>query len=250
LSLKEELIEFIERKVSESEHSDFFRKPLVGFSSADDPLYDKLKEIVGPQHTHPKDHLKEAKTVISFFIPFSDKIVSSNRKDETPSLEWAESYIVTNNLINNISNSMVEYLESNGISASTIKATRNYDEKTLKADWSHRSAAYIAGLGTFGVNRMLLTSMGCAGRYGSVIMSYEVEPDKRPEEEYCLYYKNGKCLVCVKACPVQALDSNDFNRFKCEARLKENSKQFTDLGKCTVCGKCVVSCPRAIVKNK
>jgi len=250
LNLKEEIIEFIERKVSESEHNDFYRRPLIGFSSAEDPLYDQLKEIVGPQHTHPKDYLENAKTVVSFFIPFSDKIVSSNRKDKVPSPEWAESYIVTNKLISDICSSLVEYLESKGINATTIKVTRNYDEKTLKADWSHRSAAYIAGLGTFGVNRMLITPMGCAGRYGSVIMSYEVEPDTRPEEEYCLYFKNGKCLVCVKACPVQALEADDFDRFKCEARLKENSELLTDYGKCTVCGKCVVSCPRAIIKSK
>lgn len=251
MSLKNEIIEFIEEKVSTSEHSDFFRQPLVGFSSADDPLYDNLKDIVDPEHTHPRDHLPEAKTVVSFFIPFSEKIVSSNKKDKVaPSREWAKSYTVTNNLIDYISRSLVEYLESKGIGAAKIKATKPLDEDILKADWSHRSAAFIGGLGTFGVNRMLITPIGCAGRYGTVIIAYEVEPDKRSEKEYCLYYENGTCSACVQACPVQALSVDGFDRFKCQEQLTGNANLYKDLEECSVCGKCVVSCPQAMIMSR
>ncbi|HAF17441.1 MAG: epoxyqueuosine reductase [Thermacetogeniaceae bacterium] len=257
MSIKTELIDMVVKSVNESERKDLFREPLVGFSSADNPLYRQLKEIIGPEHLYPQDILPEAKTVVSFFIPFSEKVVVSNRKQEAVSREWAESYVEANKLINEISSKMIEYLEDRGISAATVKATYNYDEKTLKCGWSHRSAAYIAGLGKFGVNRMLITRVGCAGRYGSVVIAQEIapdkrtdEPDKRTDEEFCVYHKKGKCLNCIKACPVGALDIDGFDKFKCHDRLKENAKLFTGPGRCDVCGKCVVAGPCAIISRK
>lgn len=247
LSLREDLANLVREYVSQSEDKEFYREPLVGFSSAKDQLFKNIKSNVGLEHLYPQDILPEAKTVISFFIPFSESIVSSNQADESVSAEWAESYVKTNALINHISEKIIEYLNSIGIKAATIKATHNFDEKTLRAGWSHRSAAYAAGLGKFGVNRMLITKAGSAGRYGTVIMSQEITPDERPEEEYCLYYKNGSCLKCLKACPVNALSTDGFDRFKCYDRLLDVSKQFTDLGMCDVCGKCVVSCPLAVI---
>lgn len=250
MSLRKELTDLVVKSVNESERKDLFREPLVGFSSADDPLYRQLKEIVGPEHLDPHDILPEAKTIVSFFIPFAEKVVVSNRKQEFVAKEWAESYLEANKLINEISDKMIEYLKGRGISAATVKATHTYDEKTLKCGWSHRSAAYIAGLGKFGVNRMLITKVGCAGRYGSVIVSHEIAPDKRTDEEYCVYYQKGSCLNCIKACPVTALEIEGFDKFKCNARLIENTKQFSDLGCCDVCGKCVVAGPCAIISSK
>ncbi|WP_338094171.1 hypothetical protein [Methanorbis furvi] len=37
--------------------------------------------------------------------------------------------------------------------------------------WSHRHFAVLAGLGTFGVNNMLITRMGCYGRVSSFAAS-------------------------------------------------------------------------------
>lgn len=250
MSLKTELIDLVIRCVSDCEHRELFRKPLVGFSSAGDPLYRQLKEIIGPEHLYPQDVLAEAKTVVSFFIAFSERVVSSNRNQESVAKEWAESYIKANQLISEISQKMIEYLEDQGIAAATVKATHTYDEKSLKCGWSHRSAAYISGLGKFGVNRMLITPVGCAGRYGSVIISHEIAPDTRTDEEFCIYYKKGTCLNCIKACPVGALDIEGFDKFKCHDRLLENAKQFTDLGCCDVCGKCVVAGPCAIMCSR
>lgn len=43
---------------------------------------------------------------------------------------------------------------------------------------------------------MLITRVGCAGRYGSVVIAREIapdkrtdEPDKRTDEEFCVYHK-------------------------------------------------------------
>jgi epoxyqueuosine reductase QueG len=198
---------------------------------------------------HPKDILPNAKTVVSFFVPFSESVVKSNRKGQSVSREWGISYVETNSLINRISVNLVDYLDSKNIISATIKATHNYDEKTLKSAWSHRSAAVIANMGKFGLNRMVITSEGCAGRFGTVIISEEVPINNEEAMEYCIYNKNEGCLKCIKSCPQNALNINGFDRFKCNEQLLKNAEELSDIGLCDVCGKCVVSCPFAIMQK-
>lgn len=247
MNIKQEIIEFISNFLLESDSKEVFGDPIVGFSSAEDPLYMELKNIVGYHHLLPQDILEDARTVVSFFLPFSRDVVSSNRNSSEVSFQWANSYIIANSLINEISCSLIEYLGEKGINAATVKATHTYDEKTLTSGWSHRSAAYISGLGKFGINRMLITEKGCAGRYGSVIISCDIQPDEIPDEEYCIYRKTGKCQLCIDACPVSALHIDGFDRFTCHDRLLKNAEKFKDIGLCDVCGKCVVACPVATV---
>ena len=246
MELKNEIIAIIKNEVIHSEKRDWYREPIVGFASAEDPLFLELPDIIAYEPMHPKELLLSAKTAVAFFIPFSKKIVLSNRRGKEVSREWANIYIVTNAMIGDISKKIIDKLSERGIEGAAVKATHNFDVKTLKARWSHRSVAYIAGLGTFGLNRMLITSAGCAGRYGSVVISEEIKPDERPKGERCIYLKNGKCGFCIKNCPTQALTAEGFDRHKCYAHLLEVSKGFSDLGLCDVCGKCVVG-PCAIL---
>ncbi len=249
MGLKQELMELVTKHTLESEKREIFRAPLIGFSSAADPLYGQLKEIVGAWHLQPKEILPEAKTVISFFLPFSTETVAQNQQHEPTAQAWAESYVVANQLLGNISQRMIQSLASKGIPAATLPATHGYDAEKLQSAWSHRSAAYIAGLGRFGINRMLITSVGCAGRYGTVITAAEIPPDVRGDQELCLYHQNGSCLACIEACPVSALSIDGFDKFKCNERLLQNATLFADIGFCDVCGKCVVAGPCAIINQ-
>lgn len=250
MSLKEEIIEIIEKFVSESKNKELFRKPIVGFSSTNNPLYEELKVIVGPHHLHPKEILPNAQSVISFFIPFSENVIQSNNKDSVVSRDWGISYIEANILINQISENIMDFLKNKNIDSETIRATHTYDEESLISAWSHRSAAYIAKLGKFGVNRMLITKEGCAGRFGTVIISAEIPLETQEEAlGYCLYYKNKSCLKCIESCPQNTLSVDGFDKFKCHDKLLENAEELKDIGLCDVCGKCVVSCPYAIIKS-
>ena len=250
MPIRAQIVSLIKNEVLESGHDEYFREPLVGFAAADDPLFSRLKEIVGPQHIHPVDLLPEAKTVVSFFIPFSSHVVSSNRKSAEVAPEWAKSYLEANILINKISEKVIQMLTEKGVRGATIKATHTYDEKTLISTWSHRSAAFISGLGRFGRNRILITPVGGAGRYGSVIISEEIAPDLRPEEEFCLNLKEGKCLFCINNCPTKALTLEGIDRHRCHDHLLEVRNEFSSMGLpgCDACGKCVVG-PCAILKG-
>jgi len=126
MTLREQIIHLISTAVSEWQRPELFRQPLVGFSAADDPSYEQLKEIVGPWHLRPQDILPQAKTIVSFFIPFSEQVILSNRGQDRPSRAWAESYVEANKLINHISEEIISFLQNQGIGAVTIKATHTY----------------------------------------------------------------------------------------------------------------------------
>ena len=245
--LKTELVRFVCDEIQSSEDRNLFRKPLVGFASVSDPLFLRLSEIVGKHHIQPNDLLPSARTAMAFFIPFAPAIVLANR-GVAVAQEWAEAYIKTNALINSICEKAIIFLSEKGIEAKAVHATHTYDPETLLASWSHRSVGFIAGLGRFGLNRMLITAKGCAGRYGSLVFAEEVTPDQRSDEEFCIGLRTGKCRYCLDACPVKALKPDGLDRSKCNGRLLENSKYFTELGMCDVCGKCVVG-PCAILGN-
>ncbi|SFG70670.1 hypothetical protein SAMN05660649_02439 [Desulfotomaculum arcticum] len=185
MSLRELIDLQIKKSIPEFGIVSYYREPLVGFASASDHLFTQIKQVVGPQHMHPKEFLSGAKTVVAFFLPFSDIIINANRKASGVAREWAEAYIETNKLITKICGQVINLLEKEGYSALAEKPTHNFNEEDLTAGWSHKSVAFVAGLGTFGANRMLITKAGCAGRFGSIVTSAVIPPSSKPQEEYC-----------------------------------------------------------------
>lgn len=221
-----------------------WKEPLVAYARADDPLFARLKEIVSPTHALPCDLLGKAETVITYFLPFQDQVTESNNKGLYSSETWALSYIETNKLIAALNRHLQELFIEKGYKAVYVPATHNFDQKTLLSDWSHRSAAFIAGLGTFGLNHMLITKKGCCGRIGSLVTDLTLEPHQRPGGEYCLHKAGGSCGHCVKKCVNGALKIETYDRHKCYEMCLLNAKRLRDLESITdVCGKCLVGLP-------
>ncbi|SDL79789.1 epoxyqueuosine reductase [Halarsenatibacter silvermanii] len=169
-----------------------WREPVVEFAAADDELFARLSEAVSPSHARPEDFLEEAGTVIAYFLPFADWIMESNIAGRECSREWAAAYLETNQLIADLNEHLKKELEKRGQRAAAVPATHNFDKKKLISDWSHRHVAYIAGLGTFGLNNMLITERGCGGRVGTLVVDLEMSPSPRPEVEYCLHKERGR----------------------------------------------------------
>ncbi len=217
--------------------------PLVGFAAANDRMFKELRKLVGPTHAVPEDILAEAGTVISFFLPFPKEVSRSNIKDRKSSVEWAVSYVETNVLIQQLSSHLQQFFEKKGERSVSIPATHNWIEDKLISNWSHRHVAYIAGLGRFGLNNMLITDKGCCGRVGSFVTSAAIKPDSRPEHEACLYKYDGSCKKCTQKCVNEALYEGSFDRFKCYEMLLENVEEHTSVGYADVCGKCLVAVP-------
>jgi epoxyqueuosine reductase QueG len=220
-----------------------WKTPLVGFASAEDPKFHILKEVAVPEHLHPKDILEGGKTVIAYFLPFQDWIPQSNIGKVESSEEWARAYVETNILMGEINDHLIAWLEGLGHETSKLPSSLNMDYENLVSVWSNRHVAYVAGLGTFGMNNMLITEKGCCGRLGNVVTSLELEPDQRGHRENCLYKYDGSCRVCIDGCINDALHLDGFDRFKCYEMLVHNGEKYEYLGDASVCGKCLVDLP-------
>ena len=111
--------------------------------------------------------------------------------------------------------------------------------ETPVAFFSHRHAAFLAGLGNFGTNNMLLTpEFGPRVRFASILTSAEIKPDPLLEKPLCI-----RCQRCVEACPVHALDEGDYpaaltDKKTCAIRSEALAKRFM-----SPCGICIKVCP-------
>ena len=228
--------------------SKMWKEPIIRIIPAANEKFKILKKAVSAEHLMPYDILSDAKSIISFFIPFQENIVESNIKGIMASKEWATAYIKTNDLIKTINDKIETLMEKNGYKTGKIPATHNFDEEKLISNWSHRHIAYIAGIGTFGINNMLITKNGCCGRFGSIIINYELKEYGQINEvkEKCLNKLYGNCRICHKKCVAHVYEDNNFNRFKCYKQCLENAKHHEKTGYADVCGKCLVGLPCSI----
>jgi len=231
------ITEFIEGR-ARSAGTSIWEKPLVAVASARDPLFVKLKAIVSPRHLLPGDLLPGASSVITYFIPFTQDVNSSNRLARESSPEWARAYVETNKLITAINEHLTRELGRLQYRTGTVPPTHNFDPVELISQWSHKHVAYIAGLGTFGRNHLLITEKGCSGRLGSLVTDLEIPATPRPDFEYCLYKYNGTCGRCVGQCPQDVLAGESYDRQKCYQLCLENADRYQELGLADVCGKC------------
>ena len=107
------------------------------------------------------------------------------------------------------------------------------------AFFSHRHAAYLAGLGTFGINNTILTpEFWPRVRFASIFTAAEIPPDPVMENELCT-----RCMRCVDACPVHALDGEEYpcgltDKRACATWSEELNSRYI-----SPCGICIKVCP-------
>ena len=233
----------------EQEHhiDDLWRTPLVGVADAQDPAFLQLKEAVSPTHALPTDILPSARSVISYFVPFLPAVGESNIQGLKPSQTWARAYRVSNAMFAHINERMVEHLRDAGYEAQIPGGFASMDMDKLMSNWSQRHVAWVAGLGTFGLNNMLITQQGCLGRIGSFVTNLPLQATPRPQQERCLSKRGLRCEACVRRCPTGALTAQGFDRHVCYALCHENDVYLNPPGQtyweAEICGKCVVSLP-------
>jgi len=248
-NVEADIKQIIMDEVEKLNRPDLVRRPLVAFSSAGDERYAELKQIVGEWHLTPTEMLPGAQSVISYFIPLTERVVLDPKSVPDGSLLWGEAYVVINAYFNHINDAIAQYLTAHGFSAKTIRPTHTYDPGDLKSMWSHRSAAAIAGLGAFGLNRMLITERGSGGRFCTVITSAPLKTEQARAQNKCLYFIDGSCGLCMKICPVDALAPDGFDKFTCQKELNKNGEK--QKGKteymADTCGKCISICPMAYI---
>jgi len=220
-----------------------WRAPLVAYASADDPLFPQLKQVVRATHGSPQELLPGARSVIAYFLPFERDVPRSNRPNRNASEPWAMAYVETNALIRAVSQRLADGLRARGFDAAVQPPTHNFDKAMLMSDWSHKHVAHIAGLGQFGLHRMLITAAGSAGRLGSLVTTAPLQATPRTTQPACLHTLDRSCTACIDNCPVGALTEDGYDRHACYALCLENADKHKGHGLADACGKCVSVVP-------
>lgn len=109
----------------------------------------------------------------------------------------------------------------------------NYDKKTRTSALPHKTIARIAGMGFIGKSNLLITK-----EYGSGFCMCTVLTDAPIITEVFPLSTSqcGKCEICRKICPANAIRGNEWS----EIGGREN---LVDAFKCSCPLKCMINCP-------
>jgi epoxyqueuosine reductase len=220
--------------------------PLVGFAPIN-RWENPPKEL--PQHFSnwiprefwPQSIYPETRTVIVIGLPVPLPIVET-----APSIYYHELYETVNILLDEKAYELANLLTQKGYPSISLPRDGYGDiEVLLKKPlsfFSHKHAAFLAGLGSFGLNNVLLTpQFGPRVRFTSIFTTAEMEGDPISGDDLCT-----RCLSCADQCPVKTIESESFpddfppliNKIKCARRSRKLRKQFR-----SPCGICIKVCP-------
>ncbi len=230
----------------------FFMPPIIAVGSASDPIYETLRrpEVVGAHHMMPGDWLPGAKSVLSLFLPFTERVISSNTVDPIqPSWEWlftrvdgqqhllATAALVRDALVEDGYQAVVPQMDDRYFMR-VSPAQTELPLPTFSSNWSERHVGFITGLGTFGRSTNLISKLGACGRLVSIVTDWETEPDEKDYRgvyDYC-----SECGACYQACPAGAYSDDGKDIRACSGFLHDNCAQYAPR---YGCGKCQSGIP-------
>ena len=217
--------------------------PLVGFAPADrweNPpveLPNKFNEWI-PREFWPQSIYPEVKTVIVIGLPVQLPIVET-----APSIYYHELYHTVNAALDLKAYEISNFLTFKGYSSIYLPRDGYGDIEILLdkpfAFFSHKHAAYLAGLGSFGQNNVLLTpEYGPRVRFTSIFTTAKIEGTPIKGEDLCTH-----CLSCLRECPVNAIKSEGkfpppIDKISCALRSKKLREEHR-----SPCGICIKVCP-------
>lgn len=209
----------------------------VGFAGVDrwkQPLFEPWV----PEPFHPDSIFPEAQAAVVIGLPVHLPVLES-----APSIWYREEYKTVNSLLDQYTWRIASVLNDQGYSSVSIPRDGYGSIKVLQKNpvsfFSHRHAAVLAGLGTFGRNNMVLTrSWGPRVRFGTILTSARIESSPLMESSLCI-----RCDACVHACPVHALEEEDYpdsrtNKKACADRSAGLNEEYR-----SPCGICIKVCP-------
>jgi epoxyqueuosine reductase QueG len=188
-------------------------------------------------------------------IRLLDELVTmlEDRNDRTGAdLYRHHSYDVVNAALDGIALRVANTLQYEGHRALPVPASKRASDELIAGIFSHKLAAYLAGLGWIGKSCLLVTpDHGPRVRWITVLTDAPIAPTGTPMKPRC-----GDCTACVDICPVHAFTGRPFRadepreaRFDaaaCDRYFKELEAGRGPI----VCGLCLFICPHGRKKTK
>ena len=221
----------------------FYYDPIWNVASGADPLWNEFKKetIIGDFHWTPREAFllafpqetavrAEELSVLVFGLPMTQASREDNRRERLIGSErfartrWLAEAPVVHGLMRNL----VDELAAQNIQAvaPTIMPgfTRDIPSRFgYSSTWSLRHAGFVAGMGTFGLQDALISRVGASHRMGSVILRAPMQVTPRTytsSHEWCLFFKDGSCGICVSRCPVGSVRFEGRDKGPCMNQLR------------------------------
>jgi len=137
------------------------------------------------------------------------------------------------------------YLQRSGYQAVAIPASQTTSSAGIAADFPHKTAANLAGLGFMGKSGLFISAdYGPRVRFATVLTDCPL-PEGQMMPSQC-----GSCRACVTACPCGAIVGNTWHHESsrddivdaalCSRYMKD---KYGMIGRGSVCGICAAVCP-------
>jgi epoxyqueuosine reductase len=250
-------------------------EPVVAFADGDDRIFQDFKTIIGEFHLTPREILEKYVagknwrfsptkninhvSVISWALPLNQKTRLMERSAPLGgSPRYNHSRWIGVKFYEHLEQYVAALLEVLRINAVAPTQSKFFEIKEmpggwLAANWSERHVAYASGLGTFGLNGLIITSRGCAVYLGSVVCDKALTPTPRHPNQVanCPFYHDGSCGNCIERCPGSAISKEGRSNIKCLKNLRD--QQWIEVkkigldkelvGPAPSCGQCSIGLP-------
>lgn len=154
-----------------------------------------------PAGHHPAGYLPGVKSVITFAYNLGRGAVNNLPVSRN---QYQQEFDAANAILAQAAHKAARFLENKGFDSIALGPEASIgDYSRLKGDFSHKHSAVLCGLGSFGINNLIITAGHRSRiRLASVLTVAELDYDKPSVSKEC-----EKCFKCVKICPSGALDN-------------------------------------------
>lgn len=224
--------------------------PLFGFASVSE--WEKEEKYPVPSAFFPSNIFPEAETALVIGVPVILPIIET-----TPSVYYNEHYHTLNAYLDSEALKLSFLLNRQSMPAVPVPRDGYAGiaalKKNPKAAFSHKHAAYHAGLGTFGRNNVLLTpEYGPRVRFTTILTAASADELGVPESvlSKASDRKNQKlcidCMACARLCPADAVPNDKDEPYPVSRIDKTKCADYSAaLGSKGIspCGVCIKVCP-------
>lgn len=182
---------------------------------------------------------------VSFGFAIEPNVVAGIRNG--PTAEYRAVYDSYNVRLTALAEETAAWLTARGWRAEARPGTGDWDRQTLRAPFSHKMAATLAGLGWIGKCALLINpEFGAAVRWGTVLTEAPLACGTPITDSRC-----GACHACVDICPGHACSGKNWTQglpreafWDAEACVTGMTAINARLGTpFQICGLCIAACP-------